>query len=252
MKQAGEAVRADEPLVELETDKVTVEVNAPIAGVLTAIAVPEGGEVEVGALLGVLDAGCRVSRCPDPPASAAGVAGGRAARRPTPLARRRAGRAAAAPAAPVARPAHAARRSRRPPPRTRRCRRPPSSWKSGMSVAGAIGDGTGKDGRITKGDVLAFLNRPAPAPAPAAPAGEAAAGRRAARAAGAHDAAAPHHRGAAEGGAEHRGDADHLQRGGHVGGDGAAQRVSRGVREEARAACGWASCRSSCRRASPR
>ena len=52
MKQQGEAVAADEPLVELETDKVTVEVNAPAAGVLSSIAVPEGTEVEVGAVAG--------------------------------------------------------------------------------------------------------------------------------------------------------------------------------------------------------
>ena len=55
MKHPGDAVAADEPLVELETDKVTVEVGAPAAGVLTAINFPEGAEVEVGALLGMLD-----------------------------------------------------------------------------------------------------------------------------------------------------------------------------------------------------
>src|SRR5689334_4244798 len=55
MKQQGEAVTADEPLVELETDKVTVEVNAPSSGVLSSIAVPEGTEVEVGAVLGLVD-----------------------------------------------------------------------------------------------------------------------------------------------------------------------------------------------------
>ena len=57
MKQPGEAVAADEPLVELETDKVTVEVTAPSAGVLTSIAAAEGSEVEVGALLGMIEAG---------------------------------------------------------------------------------------------------------------------------------------------------------------------------------------------------
>ncbi|EHL97987.1 Biotin-requiring enzyme, partial [Acetobacteraceae bacterium AT-5844] len=57
MKKAGEAVAADEPLVELETDKVTVEVNAPAAGVLEAIAADEGAEVEPGAVLGVIAAG---------------------------------------------------------------------------------------------------------------------------------------------------------------------------------------------------
>ena len=62
MKQEGEAVAADEPLVELETDKVTVEINAPSAGVLTSISAPEGSEVPVGALLGVLDADAKPGR----------------------------------------------------------------------------------------------------------------------------------------------------------------------------------------------
>lgn len=55
MKNPGDAVAADEPLVELETDKVTLEVNAPAAGVLTEIVAQEGAEVEVGALLGTID-----------------------------------------------------------------------------------------------------------------------------------------------------------------------------------------------------
>jgi 2-oxoglutarate dehydrogenase E2 component (dihydrolipoamide succinyltransferase) len=54
-KQIGDTVIADEPLVELETDKVTLEYNAPASGVLEAIAVEEGGEVEVGALLGSIN-----------------------------------------------------------------------------------------------------------------------------------------------------------------------------------------------------
>ena len=57
MKQPGEAVTADEPLVELETDKVTVEVNAPASGVLSEVAASEGQEVEVGGLLGTVDEG---------------------------------------------------------------------------------------------------------------------------------------------------------------------------------------------------
>src|SRR5271166_252470 len=51
-KKAGESVRADEPLVELETDKVTVEVNAPGAGTLAEIAAETGQTVAIGALLG--------------------------------------------------------------------------------------------------------------------------------------------------------------------------------------------------------
>ena len=97
LKKAGEAVAADEPLVELETDKVTVEVNAPSAGVLEAIAAAEGAEVAPGAVLGV-DRRRRRRAAPKPaaPAARAGRAGraaGRgAARRDRPG--RRAGRAA--------------------------------------------------------------------------------------------------------------------------------------------------------------
>ena len=52
LKQVGEQVDSDEPLVELETDKVNVEVPSPLAGTLTSINVKEGDTVEVGALLG--------------------------------------------------------------------------------------------------------------------------------------------------------------------------------------------------------
>src|ERR1700736_3041521 len=51
-KKAGDAVKADEPLVELETDKVTLEVNAPASGVLAEIAAKDGETVSAGALLG--------------------------------------------------------------------------------------------------------------------------------------------------------------------------------------------------------
>ncbi len=64
LKQAGAQVAVDEPLVELETDKVTVEVNAPEAGVLSSIAAEEGAEVEVGALLATLDAEAPLRRNP--------------------------------------------------------------------------------------------------------------------------------------------------------------------------------------------
>ncbi|BAQ15580.1 2-oxoglutarate dehydrogenase complex dihydrolipoyllysine-residue succinyltransferase [Methyloceanibacter caenitepidi] len=65
-KQAGEAVAADEPLVELETDKVTVEVPAPAGGVLSEIVVKEGDTVEVGALLGSIAAGDGAAVAPAP------------------------------------------------------------------------------------------------------------------------------------------------------------------------------------------
>jgi 2-oxoglutarate dehydrogenase E2 component (dihydrolipoamide succinyltransferase) len=153
IKQAGEKVAADEPLVELETDKVTVEVNAPAAGVLSAISVPEGTEVDVGAVLGTIDgAGAEVVPMPKPAASPqAGV------------------NAPPMPRGPVARPATppsdviAAKSAPAPLPAAQK-------MMTEKSVAAeAVGAGTGKDGRITKGDVLAFLDRPAPtAPAPVA------------------------------------------------------------------------------------
>ena len=147
MKHEGDTVAADEPLVELETDKVTVEVSAPAAGVLTSISAPEGSEVPVGALLAVLDG-----------------AAGAAAPKPRPAAMPQAG-VNAPPAArgPVARPAT--------PPADVAAHAPlPAAAKlieEQHLTAEQVGTGTGKDGRITKGDVLAFLNRPAPAPMPA-------------------------------------------------------------------------------------
>ena len=84
-KQVGDAVVADEPLVELETDKVTLEYNAPASGVLAEIVVEEGGEVEVGALLGSIneqaagaEAPAKAARRPARPGS--GARRGRAAR----------------------------------------------------------------------------------------------------------------------------------------------------------------------------
>lgn len=70
-KQVGDPVVADEPLVELETDKVTLEYNAPASGTLAEIAVEEGGEVEVGALLGAIEDGKAAAPAPRPAPAAA-------------------------------------------------------------------------------------------------------------------------------------------------------------------------------------
>ena len=73
LKQPGEAVAADEPLVELETDKVTVEVNAPSAGKMGPFEVQEGAEVEVGTVLGHIEDGAGSAPAPkvEPAAAAA-------------------------------------------------------------------------------------------------------------------------------------------------------------------------------------
>src|SRR6201997_5580369 len=71
-KKAGEAVAVDEPLVELETDKVTIEVPAPSAGTLGEIAAKDGDTVAVGALLGLINdgaAGARPAAAPAKPAA---------------------------------------------------------------------------------------------------------------------------------------------------------------------------------------
>ena len=71
LKQPGDTVAADEPVVELETDKVSVEVNAPAAGTLGAAAAREGDDVAVGAVLGTVEEGGARAASPQPAASAA-------------------------------------------------------------------------------------------------------------------------------------------------------------------------------------
>src|SRR5277367_2254001 len=135
-KKAGEPVRADEPLVELETDKVTLEVNAPGAGVLSEITAETGQTVAIGALLGQLSGGATA------PAAA-----------PAPAAATKAAPPTAMPPAPSAAKIAAEDRINL------------------SSVAGS-----GKRGQVLKGDVLAAaaaanasppVVAPAPAPVPA-------------------------------------------------------------------------------------
>jgi 2-oxoglutarate dehydrogenase E2 component (dihydrolipoamide succinyltransferase) len=171
LKKAGEAVAADEPLVELETDKVTVEVNSPSAGVIDAISADEGAEVGPGAVLGTIAAGGGAATAAGA-ASAPGAAGAatpKPASTGTPAAPEPASPAPAAPhvepartpSGPVARPGEAAPDLAHGPAATK------LMADAGLSPA-QIGAGSGKDGRITKGDVLDFLSRPAATPAAAA------------------------------------------------------------------------------------
>ena len=156
LKKSGESVAADEPLVELETDKVTVEVPAPQAGVLGAIHAAEGAEVEVGTILGTVEEASKSKA----PAAAANPGSGV--------------NAPPAPRGPVSRPAvtEAPKQAPAPVAAPGSAHEPMPSASKMMQERGVQQtqlDGTGKDGRITKGDVLDFLSRPAaPASAPAA------------------------------------------------------------------------------------
>ena len=153
LKKIGESVAVDDPLVELETDKVNVEVNATAAGTLAEIAVPEGGNVAVGGILGLIGDGAAR------PAAAAPVKA--AAAKPAP-AEKTVAAARPVPAPPAASPAPAAN---------------PLLERSGPAVRRLVEENrldpavipaTGKDGRLTKGDVLARLAAPAPVAAPPA------------------------------------------------------------------------------------
>src|SRR5262249_46898156 len=138
-KKPGDAVAVDEPLVELETDKVTIEVPAPAAGVLGEISAKDGDTVAVGALLGQITDGAGAAK----PAAAQAVA-----------APARAAAPAAATAAPKAPPSDAPLA-----PSVRKL-----SAESGVDASTV--PGSGKDGRVTKGDMLAAIERAASAPTP--------------------------------------------------------------------------------------
>jgi 2-oxoglutarate dehydrogenase E2 component (dihydrolipoamide succinyltransferase) len=177
IKHPGDAVAADEPLVELETDKVTVEVSAPAAGVLTAINFPEGSEVEVGALLGMLDGEADaappstrpMAPASVPPAVAAALVGRAAANPPAginppprPLGPVTRPAAPSAPMAPAAAMTITPSTNEAPPVAHEPLPAAVRMMEEQKLAPSDIGPGSGKDGRITKGDVLAFLNRPAP------------------------------------------------------------------------------------------
>jgi 2-oxoglutarate dehydrogenase E2 component (dihydrolipoamide succinyltransferase) len=126
-KKAGESVQSDEPLVELETDKVTLEINAPSAGVLSEIAAETGQTVAIGALLGQLSGGAAVA-AQAPAAKAA----------PAPVA------STAMPPAPAA-----------------------AKMAAEDKIDLASVAGSGKRGQVLKGDVIAAARAPSPLAAPA-------------------------------------------------------------------------------------
>ena len=126
-KQVGDMVKADEPMVELETDKVTVEVPAPASGKLMMISAPAGMTVNVGALLGTIMEGA-VDAAPSKPVAATAV--------------------------PVAAKVEASPKAE--------ATLSPAVRKivTENNVEPASVAGTGKEGRITKGDVIEHLAKP--------------------------------------------------------------------------------------------
>ncbi|MEM8833012.1 MAG: 2-oxoglutarate dehydrogenase complex dihydrolipoyllysine-residue succinyltransferase [Pseudomonadota bacterium] len=140
LKKEGDSVAKDEPIVELETDKVTLEVNAPEAGTISSIVVQEGENVEVGALLGEI-----------------GEGGAANDSTPTPAPDKEEPKAEAPAPAPTPEPASS------------------DDHKLSPAVLKMVNDnnldasqisGTGKDGRITKEDVQNYMDGASPKPSP--------------------------------------------------------------------------------------
>ncbi|NKM32332.1 2-oxoglutarate dehydrogenase complex dihydrolipoyllysine-residue succinyltransferase [Rhizobium laguerreae] len=152
-KKVGDAIKADEPILELETDKVTIEVPAPASGTLSEIVVAAGDTVGLGALLGQIAEGAAAAAAPAAAAPAA----------PAP-----AQPAAAAPAQPAVAAAAASSSS------ASVSTMPPAPAASKMLAENNLSadqvDGSGKRGQVLKGDVIAAVAKgiSAPAAAPAA------------------------------------------------------------------------------------
>jgi len=159
-KKVGDAVALDEPLVELETDKVTVEVRAEAAGTLGEIIADAGAEVGVGAVLGVIGAAGAAAAAPAKKAEAP-----KAAAAPAPKAE--APKAAPAPAAGPVAPAPKPAAPPAPPAAPKVAAQSlPSDYPLAPSVRHLVDDhgldpkkipATGKGGRLTKADVLVYI-----------------------------------------------------------------------------------------------
>jgi 2-oxoglutarate dehydrogenase E2 component (dihydrolipoamide succinyltransferase) len=147
-KKVGESVNRDENLVDIETDKVVLELPAPAAGVLTEIRQPDGATVMAQQVIAVIDSAAQPAAAPAaagaaaPSAPPAAAAGGAAPSAPPP---------AAAPTAPSGAAALPAARK----------------LMAEQQLSPAEVGGTGRGGRITKGDVLAAVEARSAAPRPA-------------------------------------------------------------------------------------
>jgi 2-oxoglutarate dehydrogenase E2 component (dihydrolipoamide succinyltransferase) len=158
-KKPGDAVAVDEPLVELETDKVTIEVPAPAAGTLADIAAKDGETVAVGALLGQISEGAGGAK----PAAAKSEAPKAEAPKPTGKPEQKSATTAPIAAGPeeVKPRAEAKAADAGQAPSVRRL-----GAESGIDPSTV--PGSGKDGRVTKGDMLAAIEKAAAQPTPVA------------------------------------------------------------------------------------
>jgi 2-oxoglutarate dehydrogenase E2 component (dihydrolipoamide succinyltransferase) len=152
-KAEGDAVARDEALVELETDKVTLEVNAPAAGVLEQIAAPEGSEIAVGGLLGLI-------------ADGEGAAEAPAKKEPAKEEQKEEAKAAASRAEAKEEPEPKEKPEKEPEPGARPAAEQAPEAALSPAVRKLVEEhdldpseipSSGKDGRLTKGDVLAFV-----------------------------------------------------------------------------------------------
>jgi 2-oxoglutarate dehydrogenase E2 component (dihydrolipoamide succinyltransferase) len=159
-KKAGETVRRDENLVDLETDKVVLEVPAPADGVLREIVAADGAVVTSGQVLAVLEPGAVTAAVPAQPATASAAA--------APAAKPAAPSARPASLPPAAKPAAAPipARTTSPPATLPAARASASANRMGPAVRKLVEEhdidpaailGSGHEGRITKGDVLEYL-----------------------------------------------------------------------------------------------
>ncbi len=153
-KKVGDAIAVDEPLVELETDKVTVEVPAPSAGTLVEIAAKEGETVGIGALLGTIGEGTGAAPSPKQDVAVAQASAPTAASTT---------KEAAAQQAKVAGPAPIEQRSMPPAPSA-------SKLLAENNLSADQVSGSGKRGQVLKGDVLDAIARGAPSQPAEAPA----------------------------------------------------------------------------------
>ncbi len=153
LKKEGDAVAADESVCELETDKVTLEVNAPSAGVLSRIIAKEGSNVGVGAILGEIGVGAVSNDTKNAPKA-------------DPV------------APPPAKPVPAIALQSAPTADTSAIAAPDDAGRNGPAANKMMADnnisassveGTGKDGRVTKGDVINHMEGGSPAPVKQSP-----------------------------------------------------------------------------------